>query len=177
MNTEFAPRKSRYNPPDVAIVGVVVGAWGYGGEVKVQSHTDNPQRFSKGNYLMANGRVFKIERNRWHKGLALTKFHEVDTREDATCILGFELSVSLDQVPALSLDNYYHFQIIGMEVWSVEGDFLGTVEDILSTGSNDVYVVRDNKNEVLLPAIKDVILTVDLDRGHITVDLPEGLLP
>ena len=62
-----------------------------------------------------------------------------------------------------------------MEVWTTSGDFLGTVEDILSTGSNDVYVVHQGKSEILVPAIEGVVLDVDLEKGRITVDLPEGL--
>ena len=81
----------------------------------------------------------------------------------------------MDEVPSLSPDSYYHFQILDMEVWAITGDFLGTVEDILSTGSNDVYVVRQGKSEVLVPAIQDVVLEVDMEKGRITVELLEGL--
>ena len=75
----------------------------------------------------------------------------------------------------LSPGSYYHFQILDMEVWTLSGELLGAVTDILSTGSNDVYVVSKGGSETLLPAIQDVVLDVDLEKGRITVDLPEGL--
>ena len=124
---------------------------------------------------MAQGKPLQIERCRWHQGLALIKFRGFETQEDAMHLLGVQLEVSLDEVPSLSPDSYYHFQILDMEVWTESGEFLGTVEDILSTGSNDVYVVNQGKNEVLVPAIEGVVLEVDLEKGRITVDLPEGL--
>jgi 16S rRNA processing protein RimM len=165
----------QYHLPSVAIVGVVAGSWGYDGEVKVQPHTDNPQRFAVGNYLQAQGQALQIEGCRWHQGLALIKFRGIETKEDAEHLHGVRLEVPLDEVPSLSPDSYYHFQIMDMEVWTESGDFLGTVEDILSTGSNDVYVVRQGDSEVLVPAMQDVVLEVDLEKGRITVDLPEGL--
>ena len=166
---------SQYHLPSVAIVGVVAGPWGHGGEVKVQPQTDNSQRFAIGNYLLAQGKALQIEGCRWHKGLALIKFRGIETQEDAERLHGVQLEVSLDEVPSLSPDSYYHFQILDMEVWTESGDFLGTVEDILSTGSNDVYVVRQGTNEILVPAMQDVVLEVNLEKGRITVDLPEGL--
>lgn len=175
MNQESLSPRSKYRLPSVAIVGVVAGPWGHDGEVKVQPHTDNPQRFAIGNSLLARGKPLHIEGCRWHKGLALIKFRGIETQEDAIHFHGVQLEVPLDEVPSLSPDSYYHFQILDMEVWAITGDFLGTVEDILSTGSNDVYVVRQGKSEILVPAIQDVVLEVDLEKGRITVDLPEGL--
>ena len=166
---------SEYRLPSVAVVGVVAGVWGHWGEVRVQPHTDNPQRFSRGSLVMAQGRALKIQSCRWHKGLALLKLIGIDTSEDAMSLQGALLEVSLDQVPPLSPGSYYHFQILDMEVWTLSGEILGAVTDILSTGSNDVYVVSRGGSEILLPAIQDVVLDVDLEKGRIIVDLPEGL--
>ncbi len=175
MNQEAPPPNSAYNVPTVAIVGVIAGAWGYDGEVKVQSHTDNSQRFSVGNLLLARGQALQIEACRWHQGLALIKFRGIETHEDADRLHGVQLEVLLDDVPQVSQHTYYHFQILDMEVWTQSGEFLGKVYDILSTGSNDVYVVNHGKDEVLVPAMQDVVLEVDLEKGRITVDLPDGL--
>ena len=152
-----------------------MGACGNTGEVRVQARTDNPQRFSQGSHLLAEGQTLQIEECRWHQGMALIKFRGIDTQEDAERLRGARLEVPLDEVPSLSPDSYYHFQILDMEAWTQGGEFLGVVEDILSTGSNDVYVVRQGKHEVLVPALQDVIVNVDLEKGRITVDLPEGL--
>ncbi|MBI4282057.1 MAG: 16S rRNA processing protein RimM [Chloroflexi bacterium] len=152
-----------------------MGTIGYKGEVKVEPHTDNPRRFSSGSHLLAKGQDIQIDRCRWHQGLALVKFRGIDTREDAMRLQGVLLEVPLDDVPSLSSDSYYHFQILDMEVWTQAGELLGRVEEILGTGSNDVYVVRQGESEVLIPAIQGVIVAVDVEKGRITVDLPEGL--
>jgi len=107
--------------------------------------------------------------------MALIKFLGIDTPEAAGHLWGTQLEVPLGEVPLLSPDNYYHFQILDMVVWTQDGECLGVVEDIVSTGSNDVYVVRHGKHEVLVPALKHVIVDVDLVEGRITVDLPRGL--
>ena len=110
-----------------------------------------------------------------HRGMALVKFQGINTREDAERLAGVELEVPIEDVPPLPDGSYYHFQILDMEVWTTTGELLGVVEDILITGGNDVYVVRSGGGEVLVPAIEDVVLDVDVDEGKITVDLPEGL--
>jgi 16S rRNA processing protein RimM len=73
---------------------------------------------------------------------------------------------------------YYHWQILDLPVFNTEGDLLGTIVEILETGANDIYVVKDEQDgEILLPAIKDVILKVDLETNRVVVDVPAGLLP
>ena len=176
MNDELLPSRKPYAPPSAAIVGVVVGAWGVAGEIRVQPHSDNPQRFSPGGRLLARGQPQRITRCRWHQGYALVKLDGVHTREEAAGLRGVELEAPVEEVPPLSPDTYYHFQILDMEVWTCGGEYLGVVEDILSTGSNDVYVTRHDGREVLVPALGDVVLDVDTDRGRMTVDLPEGLV-
>ncbi|MDE2860107.1 MAG: ribosome maturation factor RimM [Chloroflexota bacterium] len=170
-----APERSGNPHPLTAVVGVIVGPWGNAGEVRVQPHTDNPRRFVRGDRLMAAGRILRSEGRRTHRGMALVKFQGIDTREDASRLAGVELEVPVEDVPPLPDGSYYHFQILDMEVWTASGELLGVVEDILSTGSNDVYVVRRGAEEVLVPAIESVVLQVDVDGGRITVDLPDGL--
>ena len=170
-----APGSSSSRHPQTAVVGVVVGPWGYKGEVRVRPHTDNPRRFAMGDRLMAARRILRVEGRRWHRGMAILKLRGIDTREDAEGLAGVELEVPIEDVPPLPDGSYYHFQILDMEVWTTSGELLGVVDDILITGSNDVYVVRRGDGEVLVPAIDSVVLDVDVDGGRITVDLPEGL--
>ena len=73
--------------------------------------------------------------------------------------------------------QYYQFQLMGLEVWTSDGKRLGQVAEILPTGSNDVYVVQGEDGELLIPAIEDVVKSVGLETGRITVELIEGLLP
>ncbi len=176
MNDEPPSTRKPYALPSAAVVGVVVGAWGVTGEVRVQPHSDNPRRFAPGGRLLVGGRPQRITRCRWNKGYALIKLDGVHTREEAVGLKGVSLEAPVEDVPALSQDTYYHFQILDMEVWTSDGEYLGVVEDILSTGSNDVYVTRREGKEVLIPALGDVVLEVDTEGGRMTVDLPEGLV-
>ena len=80
-----------------------------------------------------------------------------------------------DQIDPLPDGSYYYFQILGLRVRTEGGEELGRVHEILATGGNDVYVVRGPAGERLVPALGDVVLDVDLDRGLMTVSLPEGL--
>ena len=112
---------------------------------------------------------------RWHQGFALVKLDGVQTREEAAGLKGAMLEVPLEEAPALTADTYYHFQILDMEVWTAQGEYMGSIQDILTTGSNDVYVARDGDREVLIPALGDVVVDVDTENGRMTVDLPEGL--
>ena len=107
--------------------------------------------------------------------MAILKLQGIDTREGAEELASVELEVPIEEVPPLPDGSYYHFQILDMEVWTSAGEHLGIVEDILSTGSNDVYVVRRGDGEILVPAIEGVVLDVDVQGGRLTVDLPDGL--
>ena len=161
--------------PQTAVVGVMVDSWGFRGEVRIQPLTDNPRRFAKDDRIMIAGSFYRVESSRWHRGMALVKLEGIETAEDAARLAGAEIEVPLDQVPPLPEGSYYHFQILDMEVWTSSGEHLGSVEDILSTGSNDVYLVRRGSEEVLVPAIDGVVLEVDVEGGRITVELPDGL--
>jgi 16S rRNA processing protein RimM len=175
VNQESPPSDQPYRLPATALVGIVVGPWGATGEVRIKVQTDNPLRFSPGSQLLANGRTLQVRTCRWHQGFALVRFTDVETSQDAILLQGAQLEVPLEEVPPLSPDSYYHFQVLDMEVWTSQGEHLGTVADILSTGSNDVYVVRLGQKEVLVPALTDVIVELDVATGRMTVDLPEGL--
>ena len=82
-----------------------------------------------------------------------------------------------DELRPLGEGEYYHFQILGLEVRTTTGEVLGRVEQIISTGSNDVFVVRGPRGEVLIPAVDDVVKSVDPAAGRIEVEVVEGLLP
>jgi 16S rRNA processing protein RimM len=72
--------------------------------------------------------------------------------------------------------SYYWIDLIGIEVYTAEDDYLGRIESIIETGSNDVYVVKDKKKEVLIPALKSVVTDIDLSQKRMQVDLPDGLI-
>ena len=99
----------------------------------------------------------------------------IDTRNSAESWIGAELFIEKTTLPQLEEGTYYWFEIIGLSVCDVEGAYLGRVESILPTGSNDVYVVTDHENEILIPAIESVVLDIDLEKGRMAVAVPEGL--
>ena len=163
--------------PASVVVGHVAAPWGILGELRIDPLTDNPERFLPGSVLCLRGRPTKIARSRKSGRLFIVKLDGVDDRNAAEALRGEPLTISPEEAPPLSREGtYYHFQIIGMEVFDESGDYLGEVAEILRTGGNDVYTVRDGDGrEVLLPAIADVVLDVDTQEGKMTVRVPEGL--
>ena len=95
--------------------------------------------------------------------------------EQAAGLQGAVVEVPEREVSPLQEGCYYYFQIIDLQVYTTQGEWLGTVRDVLSTGANDVYVVQGGEREVLIPALDDVVVEVDVERRRMTVDLPEGL--
>ena len=164
------------NSQDAVVVGRVTGPWGLLGDVKVESSTDFPERFSPGSVLLLDGRPTRVVRSRSHKGAFVVKLDQVNDRTQAESLRGTILSIRRDETRPLPEGTYYYFQIIDMGVWSEDGEYLGAVTQVLSTGANDVYVVRDaGQKEVLIPALEDVVLEVNPAEGRMVVRLPEGL--
>lgn len=110
----------------------------------------------------------------YKKGLLLTVVG-VDDISAAEPLKGADVLIARHLLPEPEEDEYYWFDIIGLSVVSVDGRALGVVESIFPTGSNDVYVVKDRGEERMIPALESVIVSINLDSGVMTVDLPEGL--
>jgi len=157
-------------------VGRVVALWGVRGEVKVEVMTDFPDRFSPREKVYIEGRAVTIESSRWHGGRVILKLADIDSVEDAERLRGRFLEVPQSQLRTLPADEYYQFQLLGLEVWTTEGKLLGQITHILPTGCNDVYVVPYNQGELLIPAIEDVVKSVDLEKGCMVIELIDGLL-
>ena len=179
---QTAKRKNRGSgkPPEPRhlVVGRVVNAWGVRGEVKVEIMTDFPERFGllQQLYLGDDLRSFELESWRPHKGAVLLKLKGCDDRNTAESLRGQEVQIPVEQAMPLTEDEYYEYQIIGLAVHTTDGEDLGQVAEIIYTGSNDVYVVRGQREEILIPALEDVVLKVDLVGGRLVVELPEGLV-
>ena len=163
-------------PIGMATVGIILGPWGNKGEAKVLPQTDNPDRFSIGQTILADGKPLTVKNSRWHKGFLLIKFEELDSRENIVQIYYASVEVDLESVPPLARDKYYHFQILDLRVYTSNREYLGDIVEILPTGGNDVYVVRSNSKDILVPAIANVIVSVDLDNAEMIIDPPDGLL-
>ena len=170
MGKEFAP-------PEFLIVGRVLAPFGTRGEVKVQVETDFPDRFTPGRAIYLNGRPVEIESSRAHRQHLLVKLAGIDTVEDAEKVRHHDLSIPRSELQPLDPDQYYAFQLMGLDVLTAEGEMLGEIVDIIVTGSNDVYVVQGKRGEILIPAIEDVVKLVDLENRQMTIEAIEGLLP
>ena len=157
------------------VVGRIVTAHGVRGEVKVEPLSDFPERFARGSRLWLDGIERAVQSGRWQRSQVILKLSGVDSRNEAEALRGKELTVpDIAELPA-GEEVYYLHDIVGLRVETPGGETLGEVYDVLSTGSNDVYVVRGDRGELLLPALDDVVLEVDVPGGRIVVDVPEGI--
>ena len=156
-------------------VGRIGAPWGIRGDVKVRPLTDFPERFQPGAALWVRGRRYEVRRSRWSRDLVYLGLSDIESRNAARELLDALLEVPESDLTPLPEGQYYRFQIIGLEVCTPEGTSLGRVAEVLSTGSNDVYVVRGGQRELLIPAIEDVVRDVDLVGGRLVVEPPAEL--
>lgn len=159
-------------------IGKILEPWGDKGEVKVEILTDFPERFAflEKVYIGQTARPLKVKKSRLLEGYALLQLEGCESRAEASALKGQVIQIPLEELMPLQEGEYYEFEIIGLEVWTDEGLYLGKVQEIIHTGANDVYVVKGPRGEVLIPALEDVVLKVDLEEGKMLVKLPEGLL-
>ena len=155
-------------------MGRIIGAWGTRGHVKVAPLSDNPERFARGSSLLLGGETVRVVSSRQDKAHLVVRLDAVGDRTTAESLRGSHLAVPREAIDPPPAGSYYHYQIIDMDVFTEDGSPLGQVAQILPTGSNDVYVVRDGAGkETLVPALADVLLDVDAERGLMVVRLPE----
>jgi 16S rRNA processing protein RimM len=184
----MAPRKSRatletgspsVGEPEYLVVGFLRRPHGVKGEVLMDIHTDFPDRLKTGKTVFVGDEYqpMVIASRRPHGAGMLVRFRGVKNPEEAGLYRNTWVYVPTADRPELPEGEYYHHQLIGLNVISDEGRELGTLVDILETGANEVYVVRDaNGDEVLLPAISPVILDISLADRQIRVHLLDGLI-
>ena len=162
------------------MIAEIVGVHGVRGACKIKTHGGPETLLAKGARLTAahrNGflQVLQVEWAKPHgKGL-LMQFAGVTERSAAEALVGVGLHVARTALPALEDGSYYWFDLIGMAVYATEGGYLGELQDVIPTGSNDVYVVRHGVREILVPALASVVRVVDTQQHRMEVDLPPGL--
>ena len=165
-------------------VGKIVGAHGVKGNIKVYSYAESLSVFKPGSLILLINpkgleKSYKIRWVKPHGKLALLALEGVENRNSVEDLIGSVFVIDRSHFPEPEDGSYYWVDIIGISVFTIHDEYLGVVESIIPTGSNDVFVVRDpNKvhdNETLIPAIESVILEIDLKRKTMRVDLPEGL--
>jgi 16S rRNA processing protein RimM len=175
------PMPERGSSPELRYlaIGKVVRAHGIRGEISVNVLTDFPERFETTEWVYLGNEFeatpYRIEKSRWHKDNVLLTLAGITDRTEAERLRGQYVQVPIKEATPLPEGSYYLYQLIGLEVITVENQSLGTITEVLETGANDVYVVRGDK-EVLIPAVADVIKAVDLEKGQVIVQLMEGLI-
>lgn len=166
---------------DLLKVGVISSTHGIKGEVKVFPTTDDPKRFRKlKDVLLDSGKEkknLKIQGVKFFKKFVILKFEGIDNINDVEKYKGSNLYVTRDQAVKLQKDEYFIADLIGLSVIAQEHNLEGTLKDVMETGANDVYVIElSDGRELLLPAIKECVLSVDLEKGEMKIHLLDGLL-
>ena len=161
-------------------IAKVVGTHGIRGYLKALSYAESMDPFVPGKELTFRRegetlRTFRIASSRRHKRVIHLALDGVASIQAAKEWVGCELCVEKTSLPQPEEGDYYWYQIIGLDVLTVDNRHLGRVTQIFRTGSNDVYVVRSGQKEVLIPAIDSVVLSIDLKSRVLQVDLLEGL--
>jgi 16S rRNA processing protein RimM len=162
-------------------IGKILGAHGVRGRCRAVSYAESTEIFSPdGNFYFqdAQQRMIPLEIlavNTQPRRLLL-QIENVDDRKAAETLAGKEIWIKKSDLPTTEKGTYYWFDLIGLTVVTTAGEVLGRLENILTTGSNDVYVVRNAEGrEILVPALETVVLEVDVEQKQMRVDLPEGL--
>lgn len=150
------------------------------GAVKCLILSDFPERF------LELDRVFlekeediqrvHVESVNFHKDFAIIKFKEIKSLTEAERVKGYFLKIPNEEAVELPEGHYFIHDLLGMEVYTEDAEYLGLLEDILTTRSNDIYVVKNGKKEIMLPAIHEVVKDIDLDNRKLIVHLLSGLI-
>ena len=158
-------------------VGRINASWGLKGHVKVTALTSNNTRLIQGASLIVAGTRLEILEVITPQGYPIVRFAGVNDRTAAEKLRGELIQIEDDELPELPHGEYYVDDLCGLSVLTTDGFPIGILKEVLTTGANDVYLIkRPNKKDTLIPAIADVILAVDLERGQMTIDPLPGML-
>ncbi len=165
---------------DVLEIGQIVNTRGLRGEVKVNSFSEDPQRFEKVKSIYVKSdkdyKEYEIERVTYVKNQVVLKLKGINKIEYAEALRNSYIYVKREELEELPEGTYYIADLIGLDVYEENGNLLGKVDDIFSTKSNDVYVVRTELGELkYLPSIPEVLKDIDLPNKKIIVNLIKGL--
>lgn len=166
-----------------AAIGKVINTHGVKGGLKVLVLSDYPERVKQLErvFLEKDGKSssYNVEEAFINGQFWVIYLSEITEIDAAQKLIGSLITIPLAERIKLPQDTYYLDQIIGLLVLTADGRALGTIHDVLQTGSNDVYVVRPADSEspdILIPALKSVVKSINMEEGHLEVELPEGLI-
>ena len=161
-------------------IGKIVNTHGLKGDVKIVPWTDYPDDFENIKNVIVKLRnkelSFTIKNVKYQKNNIIVKFNEVNDINEAELLKNAVVMASRKELGELPEGVYYVADLIGLNVYDENDNFIGKIDDVFKTGSNDVYsVARDGKKDLLLPVIDDVVLSVDIKGGRCVVHIMEGL--
>jgi len=163
------------------LIGEIIGTHGVKGTARFRSYAESLAVFEPGRPVIVRERG-GLETSReinWvkhHRRTPLLSLKGINDRSQVADLLGAELFIPKAALSPPEDGSFYWFDLIGIAVYTIDGAYLGRIESIMETGSNDVYVVQDEKKEVLIPALESVVVEIDLRQKRMQVDLPEGLI-
>ncbi|MEE4253350.1 MAG: ribosome maturation factor RimM [Desulfuromusa sp.] len=163
-------------------IGDIVGTHGLRGDLKVRLKSGDPDLLLTLEHVylrLPTGKVSNvaITRQILHKGRVLLRLQGYDSIDSAESIIGSQVLLAEDMLPDLGEDEYYWGQLEGLQVIDQQQGEVGTLRDLISTAAHDTYVVNGCFGEILIPAVHQFILGIDLQAGIMRVDLPDGLIP
>ncbi|MDD4046774.1 MAG: ribosome maturation factor RimM [Tissierellia bacterium] len=163
---------------DYIKVGKIVNTHGVKGYIKCIPLTDDLERFEELEYVYTEKDNIKrtIDDVWYQKGLVCLKLKDIDDMDKAELFKDTYISIVEDQLRVLPENSYYLFDLEGMDVYSNNGDYIGKISEVYQTGANDVYEVKNNINSYLIPAIKDVVKSVNVQDKKMIINVIEGLL-
>ena len=172
---------SNSNLRDLILIGRVLRPHGLTGLLRIVSYAQSQETFLQaGSVFLDQGQNRLSERNvvsiRRHRSCYLLKLSGLDSIEQAELLKGAEIFIRKDSLAKKEEDEFFWYELLGLEVYLVTGEYLGVIREILPTGSNDVYVVRDKGREFLIPAIHQVVKEINLPQKRIVILPIKGLL-
>ena len=162
------------------VIGKIIKPKGIKGEIKIIPLTNSPERFRLLNEISViekNGKsaTFEIEKVVVTNKTVNLKLKGIDTRNQALELKNKEIVINESQKFPLQEGDYYIYQIIGLKAVNEQGEFLGEVTDVLKNPGNDVFIIKKDNKEYLIPAVKEIITKIDLKKGKIIIKQIEGL--
>jgi len=175
MGNRFTPRSITTPLSDHISVGKILRPWGLKGQLKVDPLSDFPSRFKVGQEFFIGPTKFHCNDVHQRSGKIILKLAGIETKEEANKFQGALLTIPQSEAPELPEGTFYFHEVEGLDVWTDTDYYLGKITEIITTASNDVYVVRHIKQEILIPATPDVIKSIDLKSQILTVNVIPGL--
>ncbi|WDV47671.1 ribosome maturation factor RimM [Clostridiaceae bacterium M8S5] len=157
-------------------VGKIINTHGIKGFVKVLPLTSDINRYDDLKEVYVDSMKLQLESVWYKKDVVMVKFKEYNNINDVLCFKDKYITIDEKDLKKLEEDEYFIFDLVGLKVYLLGGEYLGEVVDVLQPGANDVYVVKTEESEVLLPAVKDIVKEINIKEKKIIVDPIEGMI-